>query len=187
MEFLREISYLLRDRFNHPTAWACAETLTTFKATDCAGLHATQFAWMVVRGTWKKLVHLELDACGSHRDTSNNAAPNLDLWNLNNAALDYFQLVHFAPWEVEALSCIRTRVLSVKELNVPKACEALKNLDRFMYLEKLVVHKSMLPEGIHANEQELLMEVCKERNVEFVIIDGNNESLDDAGWLENLF
>ena len=106
----------LRDQFSEPVLWASGRTgsLKNINLHNCAGVHASNFTQNVLLGAYGSHLRLiRLVACGySQTDIPSVPAASTPA----QARADYLHLDHMSGWELEALSRIPVRDLTLTRL-----------------------------------------------------------------------
>lgn len=112
--FRASVQFNLRDLFNAPTRWGCADTLTKLVIRTCSGTNCAVVAAHVAAGVFGNLKRLSVINSG-YEDPQITQSFVVNLLNWQIGVLDRLDLDHCADWEVAALSAIH-----VKEVNTTR-------------------------------------------------------------------
>lgn len=158
--FRASVQFNLRDLFNSPTRWGCANTLTKLVIRTCSGTNCEVIAKHVAAGVFGNLKRLSVINSGyDDPQLTQSLASYAPNWQIG--VLDRLDLDHATDWEVAALSAIHVRELNMTRVHRKAITEAL---DTGGWPEVKVLHiHSSIDESVPGVPE--LKGACETRNV----------------------
>ena len=158
--FRASVQFNLRDLFNTPTRWGCADTLTKLVIRTCSGTNCAVVAAHVAAGVFGNLKRLSVINSGyEDPQITQSLVVNLPNWQIG--VLDRLDLDHCDDREVAALSAIH-----VKELNTTRVFRKaiIEALDSGGWPEMKILRVNHLGDESVPGVSEL-KRACETRNV----------------------
>ena len=137
--FRASVQFNLRDLFNSPTRWGCADTLTKLVLRTCAGTNYAVIAAHVAAGVFGNLKWLSVINSGyEDPQTIQDLMYKPPTWQVG--VLDRLDVDHASDWEVAALSTIHVMKLNITRVFRRAIIEALDK-GGWPELKALCVHR----------------------------------------------
>src|SRR5258706_5216211 len=122
--FRASVQFNLRDLFNSPTRWGCANTLTKLVIRTCSGTNCAITPMHVPAGAFGNLKRLSVINSGCEDpQIIQGIVSYIPNWQIG--VLDRLDLDHATDWEVAALSAIHVKEMNMTRVHRKAITEAL--------------------------------------------------------------
>ena len=158
LDMRMSLSFQFNPLFREPKPWSCAATLQSLSIIQCR-VDAEDIATHLAIGTFGSLRRCSVLSCGYSPDGVNPRPTST--WKAQ--PLETFRLHHFMGWEVDALSIVSTRVLTITQVERQHLTSLIWNPKAFPGVEMIRVSAAWMVE-----EYLDLLEAATPRGVEVV-------------------
>jgi len=158
LEMRMSLSFQFNPFFREPKPWSCAATLQYLSIIQCR-VDAEDIATHLAIGTFGSLRRCSVFSCGYSPDGVNPRPTST--WK--GQPLETFRLHHFMGWEVDALSIVSTRVLTVTQVERQHFTRLIWNPKSFSGVKQIRVSAAWV-----VDEYFDLLEAAASRDVEVV-------------------
>lgn len=169
LELIWSIGETVSIAFSQSCIWACGNNLTSLRAIDCQGIHATHIVQLVTQGTWKNLANLTLHFRSSISELDRISPPASGQWLLDNHALESFELRDISVFRLRHFPSIRTQELIIN----PTLVGVLLGLDNpasYIGLERVVVLAESHKRNPYRIKMDGLRSACIKRGVKLLVL-----------------